>query len=190
MHGIRATRTPSLARMERLKPEPQELKPSTGYQHKPEHEFGGRNRRVPDCDSKSGRLSGSDWRACRFSKDRSQYGRAVQVPSWGAARVRRNDWGGAQLVISPGRSDRVANLVIVSCEAFDNNPPSVPGRLLWLDPSLPGGTVLSLQLLGSRWIRHLFLTFGGMSKKSVPNELFMSWIQPARHHRKIRREMN
>ena len=34
-----------------------------------------------------------------------------------------NDWGGAQLVISPGGSDRVANLVLVSCEAFDNYPP-------------------------------------------------------------------
>ena len=34
-----------------------------------------------------------------------------------------NDWGGAQLVVSPGGSDRVANLVLVSCEAFDNYPP-------------------------------------------------------------------
>ena len=41
-----------------------------------------------------------------------------------------NDWGGAQLVISPGGTDRVANLVLVSCEAFDNYPPGVPGRLL------------------------------------------------------------
>ena len=41
-----------------------------------------------------------------------------------------NDWGGAQLVISPGGSDRVANLVLVSCEAFDNYPPGLPGRLL------------------------------------------------------------
>ena len=34
-----------------------------------------------------------------------------------------NDWGGAQLVISPGASDRVDALVLVSCEAFDNYPP-------------------------------------------------------------------
>ena len=34
-----------------------------------------------------------------------------------------NDWGGAQLVISPGGTDRVANSVLVSCEAFDNVRP-------------------------------------------------------------------
>ena len=31
-----------------------------------------------------------------------------------------NDWGGAQLVISPGGTDRVANVAQVSCEAIDN----------------------------------------------------------------------
>ncbi|WP_419946646.1 alpha/beta fold hydrolase [Candidatus Poriferisodalis sp.] len=41
-----------------------------------------------------------------------------------------NDWGGAQLVVCSGGSDRVANLVLVSCEAFDNYPPGLPGRLL------------------------------------------------------------
>ena len=46
-----------------------------------------------------------------------------------------NDWGGAQLVVSPGGSDRVANLVLVSCEAFDNYPPGLPGRLLCLNAS-------------------------------------------------------
>jgi pimeloyl-ACP methyl ester carboxylesterase len=101
-----------------------------------------------------------------------------------------NDWGGAQLVISPGGSDRVANLVLVSCEAFDNYPPGLPGRLLCLNASLPGGTFMSVQLLRPRWIRHLPLTFGGMSKKRVPNDLFMSWIHPARHIRKVRRDLN
>ena len=49
-----------------------------------------------------------------------------------------NDWGGAQLVISPGGSDRVANLVLVSCEAFDNYPPGAPGRLLCATAALSG----------------------------------------------------
>ena len=50
-----------------------------------------------------------------------------------------NDWGGAQLLISPGGSDRVANLVLVSCEAFDNYPPGAPGRLLCATAALPSG---------------------------------------------------
>ena len=56
-----------------------------------------------------------------------------------------NDWGGAQHVISPGGTDRVANLVLVSCEAFDKYPPGVPGRLLCLNAALPGGTFLTAQ---------------------------------------------
>ena len=31
-----------------------------------------------------------------------------------------NDWGGAQLLISPGGSDRVAKLVLVSCSDWRN----------------------------------------------------------------------
>ena len=101
-----------------------------------------------------------------------------------------NDWGGAQLVIKPGGSDRVANLVLVSCEAFDNYPPGLPGRLLCLNAFLPGGTFMSVQLLRPRWIRHLPLTFGTLSKRRVPNDLFRRWIHPARHNRKVRRDLS
>ncbi|MCY3633758.1 MAG: alpha/beta hydrolase [bacterium] len=101
-----------------------------------------------------------------------------------------NDWGGAQLVVSPGDSDRMANLVLVSCEAFDNYPPGLPGRLLCLNASLPGGTFLTSQLLRPRWIRHLPFTCGNMTKKRVSNDQFMSWIHPLRHNRKIRRDLD
>ena len=100
-----------------------------------------------------------------------------------------NDWGGAQLVISPGASDRVANLVLVSCEAFDNYPPGLPGRLLCLNAALPGGTFLTAQLLRPRWIRHLPMTFGAMSAKRVPDDVFMGWIEPLRHDRRVRRDL-
>ena len=83
-----------------------------------------------------------------------------------------NDWGGAQLVISPGGTDRVANLVLVSCEAFDNYPPGVAGRLLCRTAALPGGTFLTAQLLRPRRIRHLPVTFGALSKRPVPDDLF------------------
>ena len=101
-----------------------------------------------------------------------------------------NDWGGAQLVVSPGGSDRVAALVLVSCEAFDNYPPGLPGRLLCLNASLPGGTFLTSQLLRPRWIRHLPFTCGNMTKKRVSNDRFMGWIHPLRHDRKIRRDLD
>ena len=101
-----------------------------------------------------------------------------------------NDWGGAQLLIWPGGSDRVANLVLVSCEAFDNYPPGLPGRLLRLNSFLPGGTFLSVQLLRPQWLRNLPLAFGNMSKRRVPNQLFMGWIEPARRNRRVRRDLN
>ena len=101
-----------------------------------------------------------------------------------------NDWGGAQLVISPGGSDRVTSLVLVSCEAFDNYPPGLPGRLLCFNASLPGGTWLTAQLLRPRLLRHLPVTFGGLSKKRVPNEQFMGWIKPLLKDRRVRRDLD
>ena len=100
-----------------------------------------------------------------------------------------NDWGGAQLVISPGASDRVAALVLVSCEAFDNYPPGLPGRLLCLSASVPGGLFLAAQMLRPRWIRSLPMAFGNMSKKGVPDKLFISWIDPLRLDPKVRRDL-
>ncbi|MDE0450296.1 MAG: alpha/beta hydrolase [Gammaproteobacteria bacterium] len=100
-----------------------------------------------------------------------------------------NDWGGAQLVVWPGRSTRVANLVLVSCEAFDNYPPGLPGRLLRLSAFLPGGIFLAVQSLRSRRIRRLSFTFGSLSKKGVPDHLFMNWIAPARHDSRIRHDL-
>ena len=97
--------------------------------------------------------------------------------------------GGAQLVISPGGSDRVANLVLVSCEAFDNYPPGAPGGPLCRTAALPGGTFLAAQLLSWRWIRHLSVTFGAPSKQRVPEDLFGSWIGPPLHDPKIRRDL-
>lgn len=100
-----------------------------------------------------------------------------------------NDWGGAQLVVWPGRSTRVANLALVSCEAFDNYPPGLPGRLLRLSAFLPGGIFLAAQSLRSRWIRRLPFTFGLLSKQGVPNDLFMRWIAPALNDRMVRRDL-
>ena len=101
-----------------------------------------------------------------------------------------NDWGGAQLVVSPGGSDRIANLILVSCEAFDNYPPGLPGRLLCLTASFPGGTFFTAQLLRPRWLRHLPITFGALSKKRVPEAQFQSWIEPLRRDPKVRRDLD
>lgn len=50
-----------------------------------------------------------------------------------------NDWCGAQVMIADGQKDRVGRLVLVWCEAFDNYPPGIPGRLAALSAKAPGG---------------------------------------------------
>ena len=101
-----------------------------------------------------------------------------------------NDWGGAQLVIAPGGSDRVSGLVLVSCEAFDNYPPGIPGRLLCFNASLPGGTFVTAQLLRPRLIRYLPFTCGALAKRRMPNEQFMALIEPLRRNPKVRRDLD
>ena len=98
-----------------------------------------------------------------------------EVPNWSSTQAVR---------------DRVANLVLVSCEAFDNYPPGLPGRLLCLNASLPGGTFLTAQLLRPRFLRHLPISFGSLSKRRVPDKQFRSWIEPLRRNPRIRRDLN
>ena len=80
-------------------------------------------------------------------------------------------------------------MVLVSCEAFDNYPPGLADRLLCRTAALPGSTFLTAQLLRQRWIRHLAMTFGALSKRRVPEGLFWSWIHPLRHNSKVRRDL-
>jgi pimeloyl-ACP methyl ester carboxylesterase len=52
-----------------------------------------------------------------------------------------NDWSGAQVMIADGLMGRVARLVLVSCEAFDNYPPGIPGWLAARSAEMPGGLI-------------------------------------------------
>ena len=101
-----------------------------------------------------------------------------------------NDWGGAQLIVSPGGSDRIANLVLVSCEAFDNYPPGLPGRLLCLFACPARRHVLNRSsccgLVGSVICPWYSVP---CRNSQIPNALFMSWIHNARHNRKVRRDL-
>src|SRR6202000_1784438 len=47
--------------------------------------------------------------------------------------------GGHVFLTAPGLDQRVARQVILPCEAFDNFPPGLPGRLVLLAVRMPGG---------------------------------------------------
>jgi pimeloyl-ACP methyl ester carboxylesterase len=99
-----------------------------------------------------------------------------------------NDWGGAQVMIADGLTDRVGKLVLAACEAFENYPPGIPGRLASLSAKLPGGVVSMRYALSVRALRQLPIPFGWMSKRGVPDDLMQSWLTPL-GDRAIRRDL-
>ncbi len=99
-----------------------------------------------------------------------------------------NDWCGAQVMIADGRVDRVGRLVLASCEAFDNYPPGLPGRMAWLSAKLPGGIALTRLTLPIRLFRQSPLAFGRMTKRGLPDEVVRAWVEPLAN-REIRRDL-
>jgi pimeloyl-ACP methyl ester carboxylesterase len=99
-----------------------------------------------------------------------------------------NDWGGAQVMVADGLVDRVGRLVLISCEAFENYPPGIPGRLAWLSAKLPGGLAMMRRTLMFRPARRLPITFGRMTKRGVPDQLMDDWLRPLAR-REIRRDL-
>jgi pimeloyl-ACP methyl ester carboxylesterase len=99
-----------------------------------------------------------------------------------------NDWGGAQLLITEGLDERVGRLVLTSCEAFDNYPPGLPGKMVQLAARAPGGLAISLQTLRIRPLRRLPMTFGRMFKR-IPDAKIDRWLAPGLASRAIRRDL-
>lgn len=100
-----------------------------------------------------------------------------------------SDWGGVQLLVAEGLDERVGRVVLLSQEAFENFPPGLPGRTVYLSAKLPGGLNASLQPLRWRPMRRLPMTFGWMSKRPVPDETMDEWLRPALTRSAIRRDV-
>jgi pimeloyl-ACP methyl ester carboxylesterase len=97
-----------------------------------------------------------------------------------------NDTGGAlvQLLMYEGCS-RVGRVVLVSCDAFDNFPPGLTGKVLVatgkLPPSLFG---LFMQHMRLRFVRRLPIAFGWLTKTG--DNATARWIRPVLHSSEIR----
>ena len=100
-----------------------------------------------------------------------------------------SDWGGPQLLVSQSLDKRIARLVITSCEAFDNVPPGLPGKVLGLSARVPGGLNALVQPLRFRPLRRLPVAFGWMSKRPIPAEVADGWLRPLLTQRAIRRDL-
>ena len=100
-----------------------------------------------------------------------------------------NDWSGPLLLLDEPQSERLGGLVFGSCEAFDNVPPGIPGRMLVAAARVPGALWLGLQQLRVRRLRRLPTTWGSMSKQPIPDEVMDQWFRPALSHSEIRRDL-
>jgi pimeloyl-ACP methyl ester carboxylesterase len=101
----------------------------------------------------------------------------------------QNDWGGAQVLVALGRDERVSRLVLIACEAFDNYPPGLPGRVLALAARVPGGLAATMGLLRWRPLRRAPGSWGWMSKRPVPAEVMDEWFTPATTQPAIRADL-
>lgn len=100
-----------------------------------------------------------------------------------------NDTGGAlaQLLVAQNPR-RIARLVLASCDAFDNFPPGLPGRVSALAGRMPGGMIMAGQLMRWNTLARLPMTWGWMAKRPIPHEMLDAWFTPLRAERSVRRD--
>ncbi|MFJ7147036.1 alpha/beta fold hydrolase [Streptomyces sp. NPDC100445] len=99
------------------------------------------------------------------------------------------DWGGALFLTAHGRDHRVARQVILPCEAFDNFPPGLPGKMVTLAARMPGGLWFAARQLRVGPLRRLPMLFGLMARRPVPDELIRRWTEPLLRDPRIRRDL-
>lgn len=98
-----------------------------------------------------------------------------------------SDCGRAQTVAAR-HPERLARLVLISCEAFDNYPPGLPGRMIDAACRVPGGIPLMVRALGWKPLRRLPVGLGALTKRPVPDEIVDRWLRPLRTDPAIRRD--
>jgi pimeloyl-ACP methyl ester carboxylesterase len=100
-----------------------------------------------------------------------------------------SDWGGPQLLVDSRYRERIARLVICSCEAFDNVPPKGTAKALPHIARLPGGIAAVVFPFRFDALRRLPVTYGALSKQPVPREVMDRWFGPAIAQRAVRRDV-
>jgi pimeloyl-ACP methyl ester carboxylesterase len=99
------------------------------------------------------------------------------------------DWGGALFLTAHERDERVSRQIVLPCEAFDNFPPGLPGRMAVLAARVPGGITVAARQLRIGWLRRSPLLFGQMAKRPLPDDLVRGWTEHVLRDRRVRRDL-
>lgn len=98
-----------------------------------------------------------------------------------------NDTGGALAqLLAAENAARIGRLVLVSCEAFDNFPPGLPGKVSALAARTPGGLYAAAQSMRLAPLARLPFTWGWMAKRPIARDLLDSWFGPLRRSAGVR----
>ena len=99
-----------------------------------------------------------------------------------------NDTGGALVQLLMRDADpRIARVVLASCDAFDNFPPGLTGRALFLLGRLPPRLFgVFMQQMRLRAVRRLPLAFGWLTRRG--DAACARWIRPLLAGREVRRD--
>jgi pimeloyl-ACP methyl ester carboxylesterase len=100
-----------------------------------------------------------------------------------------SDWGGALFLTAHGLDRRVARQVILPCEAFDNFPPGLPGKMVALAARMPGGVRFAARQLRIGWLRRLPMMLGWMARRPIPDDVVRRWTEPVLRDAGIRRDL-
>lgn len=100
-----------------------------------------------------------------------------------------NDTGGALVqLVAVERAERVAAIVLVSCDAFDNFPPGLTGKTLVLTGKLaPRLFGVFMQQMRLKPVRRLPIAFGWLTRRG--DGVVKGWIRPILTSQAIRRDM-
>jgi pimeloyl-ACP methyl ester carboxylesterase len=99
-----------------------------------------------------------------------------------------NDTGGAIVqLLATKRTERLAGIVLVSCDAFDNYPPGLTGKALVLSGKLePRLFGLFMQQMRLKPIRRLPIAFGWLTRRG--DRTTTRWLRPVLTRHEIRRD--
>jgi pimeloyl-ACP methyl ester carboxylesterase len=99
-----------------------------------------------------------------------------------------NDTGGAfAQIVAAQHPERLARLVLITCDAFDNFPPPAAKPLVWF-AHVPGSHLVTRALTRSHRVRRSRVCFGGLTKRPFEREIEDSYLSITRGDAGVRRD--